>query len=51
MDINSSDSDVGTSNNPSSDSEGGNLSYSNDGSVAFSINGSKLFTDNVSFSR
>ena len=31
VDINSSDSDVGTSNNPSSDSDGGNLSYSNDG--------------------
>nr|SVE74974.1 EOG090X01QX [Daphnia dolichocephala] len=31
VDINSSDSEVGTSNNPSSDSDGGNLSYSNDG--------------------
>lgn len=32
VDINSSDSEVGTSNNPSSDSDDeGNLSYSNDG--------------------
>lgn len=31
VDINSSDSEVGTSNNPSSDSDGGNLSYSNEG--------------------
>ncbi|XP_046636700.1 ralBP1-associated Eps domain-containing protein 2-like isoform X2 [Daphnia pulicaria] len=33
VDINSSDSEVGTSNNPSSDSDGGNLSYSNDDDI------------------
>nr|SVE89732.1 EOG090X01QX [Daphnia sinensis]SVE90361.1 EOG090X01QX [Daphnia sinensis] len=33
VDINSSDSEVGTSNNPSSDSDCGNLSYSNDDDI------------------
>ncbi len=33
VEIDSSDSDVGTSNNPSSDSDAGNLSCSNDGKL------------------